>query len=235
MSRYKGLHDLDTDLQQGLSRLLQDLMIGHAYEYRGDFMTFSAGDWAITTVEAGTGSASEALDDNVGGVLKITNDNADNDSDQFQKVGEAFKLAVGKPLYFEMRFKVSDATESDILMGLCITDTTLISGVSDGVYFRSDDGDANLDFVTEKDTTETAADTGLDLSDDTWIVVAFYFDGAGQITPFAGTDPGDLTAYTTYTTNIPDDEELTPSFSIQNGAAAGKIMYVDYIRAIQRR
>ncbi|MFC1719313.1 hypothetical protein ACFL6S_37030 [Candidatus Poribacteria bacterium] len=198
-------------------------------------MTLNTGDWTITTVEAGSGSASEALDDAVGGVLKITNDDADDDSDQFQKVGEAFKLASGKPLYFEMRFKVSDATQSDVLVGLCITDTTLIAGVSDGVYFRSDDGDANLDFVTEKNTTETAADTGVDLSDDTWIAVGFYFDGAGQVTPFVGTDPGDLTPYTAHTTNVPDDEELTPSFSIQNGEAAAKTMYVGYIRVIQKR
>ena len=235
MSKYRGLHDLDTDVHQGLSRLLQDLMIGHAYEYKEDFMTLNTGHWAITTVEAGTGSASEVLDDAVGGVLKITNDDADDDSDQFQKVGEAFKLAAGKPLYFEARLKVSDVTQSDVLVGLCITDTTLIAAMSDGVYFRSDDGDANLDFVTEKNSTEAAIDTGVDLSDDTWIVVAFYFDGAGQMTPFVGTDPGDLTAYTTQNTNIPDDEELTPSFAIQNGEAAATTMYVDYVRAIQNR
>ncbi len=235
MSKYKGLHDLDTNVQQALSRLLQDLMIGHAYEYKEDFMTLNTGDWTITTVEAGAGSASEVLDDAVGGVLKITNDDADNDSDQFQKIGEAFKLAAGKPLYFEARLKVSDVTQSDVLVGLCITDTAMIAGISDGVYFRSDDGDANLDFVTGKNTTETAADTGVDLSDDTWIVAGFYFDGAGRVTPFVGTNPGDLTAYTAHTANIPDDEELTPSFAIQNGEAAATTMYVDYIRVIQKR
>lgn len=153
MPKYKGLHDLDTDMRQEHSRLLQDIMIGNAYEYKEDFMTLNTGHWTITTVEAGAGSASEALDDAVGGVLKITNDDADNDSDQFQKIGEAFKLASGKPLYFEMRFKVSDSVQSDLLLGLCVADATLIPGVSDGVYFRSDDGDANLDFVTEKNAT----------------------------------------------------------------------------------
>ena len=69
MSKYKGLHDVDTDVQQAFSRLFQDLMIGHAYEYREDFMTLNTGHWTITTVEAGAGSAVEALDDAVGGVL----------------------------------------------------------------------------------------------------------------------------------------------------------------------
>ena len=72
MPKYKGLHDLDTDVQQAFSRLLQDLMMGHSYEYKEDFMTLNTGHWTITTVEAGTGSASEALDDDVGGVLNTT-------------------------------------------------------------------------------------------------------------------------------------------------------------------
>lgn len=37
------------------------------------------------------------------------------------------------------------------------------------------------------------------------------------------------------TTNLPDDEELTVSFGIQNGAAAAKTMSVDYIMAVKER
>ena len=49
------------------------------------------------------------------------------------------------------RFKLSDATQSDALVGLAITDTTAIDGVTDGIFFTKDDGDTNLDFVVEKD------------------------------------------------------------------------------------
>jgi hypothetical protein len=35
---------------------------------------------------------------------------------------------------------------------------------------------------------------------------------------------------TSVLTNLPDDEELTVSFGIQNGAAAAKTLSVDYIR-----
>jgi hypothetical protein len=36
-------------------------------------------------------------------------------------------------------------------------------------------------------------------------------------------------------TNAPDDEELTVSFGIQNGAAAAKTLTVDYIGASKER
>ena len=35
--------------------------------------------------------------------------------------------------------------------------------------------------------------------------------------------------------NLPDDEELTISFGIQNGAAAAKTMTVDYVFASKER
>jgi len=36
-------------------------------------------------------------------------------------------------------------------------------------------------------------------------------------------------------TNLPDNEELTISFGIQNGAAAAKTMTIDYVTAIVER
>jgi hypothetical protein len=36
-------------------------------------------------------------------------------------------------------------------------------------------------------------------------------------------------------TNAPDDEELTVSFGIQNGAAAAKVLTVDYVTAMKER
>ena len=84
-----------------------------AHVYFNDFTTYVAGDWTITTTEGGTGNASEALTNVAGGALLITNDDADNDSDEFQLAVESFKFASGKKSWFKTRFKVSDATQSD--------------------------------------------------------------------------------------------------------------------------
>lgn len=195
-----------------------------------DFDRYVAGDWTITTTEAGAGSATEALTDADGGVLLVTNAAGDNDLDFFNKVGESFLIAAGKKTFFKARFKVSDATQSDVVMGLQITDTTMLA-VSDGIFFQKDDGDASLDFHVEKDGTATSASAIHTVVDDTYIVVAFYYNGVDEVQYFVdGAKKG-----TSVVTNLPDDEELTVAFGLQNGEAAAKTMSVDYILVAKER
>ena len=199
--------------------------------YFNDFTEYVAGDWTITTTEAGSGAATEALaSTSAGGLLLVTNDDADNDLDFFNLKTEAFKFVAGKKTFFKSRFKVSDATQSDFVMGLQITDTTILA-VSDGVYFMKDDGDASLDFHVEKDSSDTTASAIATVSDDTMLVAGFYYDGKSAIEYYVD----DVKLGTSVTTNLPDDEELAVSFGIQNGAAAAKTMTVDYIFVSQER
>ena len=107
--------------------------------YHNDFDTYLASDWTITTTEGGSGNASEALGDGDGGLLVITNDDADNDNDFLQLVKEGFKYEAGKQLAFNARFKTSDADASDVVMGLQITDTSPLN-TTDGVFFLLTDG-----------------------------------------------------------------------------------------------
>lgn len=196
-----------------------------------DFDKFTAADWTITTTEAGAGSAAEAVGNLDGGVLVITNDDADDDADFLQWTKETFKFETGKRLYFAARVKVSDATQSDLVLGLQITDTTPLA-VSDGIFFRKDDGDANLDFVVTKDsaaTTKTAVST---LADDTWVKLGFYYDGSGSDIDIL---VNDVVIASAALTNVPDDEELAVSFGIQNGEAVAKVLSVDYIVAAKER
>ena len=205
-----------------------------AHVYFNDFTTYVAGDWTITTTEGGTGNASEALTNVAGGALLITNDDADNDSDELQLAVESFKFASGKKSWFKTRFKVSDATQSDWIIGLCITDTTLIDAVSDGVYFKKDDGDASIDFALELNGSATEASGIATQSDDTFVTLGWYFDGdtTNGIKYYVdGTHKGTQTTMT----NLCTDEELAVSFALQNGAAAAKTMTLDYIYAAQER
>ena len=199
--------------------------------YFNDFNEYVSGDWTITTTEAGSGAATEALSStSAGGLLLITNDDADNDLDFFNLKVENFKFVAGKKTFFKSRFAVSDATQSDFVMGLQITDTTPLA-VSDGVYFLKDDGDASLDFHVEKDSSDTTASAIATVSDATMLVAGFYYDGKSAIEYYVD----DVKLGTSVTTNLPDDEELTVSFGIQNGAAAAKTMTVDYIFVSQER
>lgn len=198
-----------------------------------DFNRYNAADWIITTTEAGAGSATEALTDGDGGLLLVTNDAADNDCDFFQCNAESFLMAAGKKAFFKCRFKVSDATQSDVVIGLQITDTTPL-GVTDGIYFQKDDGDTHIDFYCQKDATtgqNSIADIA-ELADDTFVELAWYYDGAASVSYFVnGVQKGTLSATSAY---LPD-AALNVSFGIQNGEAVAKTMTLDYIFAAKER
>lgn len=204
-----------------------------------NFHFYLATDWVITEQGSGTRAISQAK----GGVLVITNAAADNDSNNIQlrdvasgQVAEHWKWESGKRLYFGARFKVSDMTQSDWVMGLQITGTEPIdAALSDGIWFKKDDGDANLDAIVAKDSVSTGSPTAMKvLSDDTYYVMEFYYDGktaanGGMIQFFVdGVPVGNVDL-----DNVPDDEELTISFAIQNGAGAAKSMSIDRIRVVQ--
>lgn len=207
-----------------------------------DFVRFVAADWAINTTEAGTGAATEALTDVAGGCLLITNDDADDDADHFQKVGESFLLAERKRTVFKARFKVSEATESDWLMGLAITDTSPVAaggdGVTDGIFFQKDDGDLNIDFYVQKNATtgqltSTAVTTAA--ASDTFMTIGFFYDGVKTVYLYKDDVCVKRVDLTSTPTDYLPDTELTVTFSFVNGSAGAKTMTLDYIFAAQER
>ncbi len=206
------------------------------YTYSNDFFTYHADEWTITTVEAGAGSATEGLTSQEGGALLITNDAADNDSDFFNLKGESFKWNSNKRMFFTAKFKISDATQSDFVMGLQITDTTPLD-VTDGIFFIKNDADTTPDFIVEKDNTASTVEMDA-MADDTFVVLSFEYDPLDVATGgavFRAYQDNVQVAEITTTDNAPDDEELTISFGIQNGEAVAKTMTIDYIFAAVER
>ena len=57
-------------------------------------------------------------------------------------------------MFFKARLKTSDADSSDFVMGLGITDTTPLD-VTDGFFFLKSDGAATMDFLIEKDNSQS--------------------------------------------------------------------------------
>ena len=201
------------------------------YGYFNDFMTYNSGDWTVTTTEAGTGSASEAVTSSAGGALLLTNAAGDNDLDFLQLKGEAFRLSASKKAYFSARFKVSDATQSDFVMGLHITDTTPLD-VTDGIFFISADGAATLDFQVEKDNTATTTSSVATMANDTFITTSWFIDPDRDALYYSINNGTPLKSVAT---NLPNDEDLTISFGIQNGEAVAKTMTIDYITMMVER
>ena len=203
------------------------------YGYSNDFFTYTATDWTVTSVDGGSDSG-EVIQatSSAGGALIVTTNDADNDSEELQLKGEAFKLSTSKRAYFSTRFKLSDATQSDMLIGLTITDTTAITAVSDGVFFSKDDGDTDLDFRVEKDGTETATAAVATVADDTFITATFFIDPDRDAVYYSINNAEPVKVVNT---NLPDDEELTVTIAVRAGAAAAKSLVVDYVTAIIER
>jgi hypothetical protein len=197
------------------------------HTYFEDFDYYAAGDWTVTETQAG---ATQALTDGDGGLLLITNSAADDDLVSLQKVGESFRFTPGKKLFFEARFKVSDATQSDFVVGLQISDITPLD-VTDGVFFIKADGSTAVSLRVEKNNTATATSSVATVASDTFIRLGFYYDGDSAIQYFVNGVLGG----TSVTTNLPDDEDLTPTISLQNGEAVAKTMTVDYIFVAKER
>lgn len=206
------------------------------YTYFNDFDTYVSGDWTRTAVGTGT-SALEA--DAPFGALLITNSAADNDAVQHQLTTENFTVTSGKKMWFKARFKVSDATQSDFIIGLAVLDTTLMgsvdgAGVTDGIFFSKDDGDTNLDFQVQKDasTGQTRAAAIATVADATYLTVGFEYDGKSAVKYFVNdVHKGTVAVSSSYLPDTP----LTVSFGLVNGEAVAKTMSVDYLFAAIER
>ena len=228
-----------TNLPNGITNTIRDQMFGLCktlnpevyYEFKAEMDYYNASDWIITKTEAGSGSAVIGMISGFGGILQITNDDADNDNCFFQYCGGAgaalktFRFTPGKQTFFEIRCKLSDVIESDFVAGLQINDTTPLS-VTDGVYFLKNDGSATVNLVVVKDSISTVSEVAT-LTDDVFVKLGYYYDGNAQVRYYVD----GICVGASVTTNLPDDEDLTVSFGIQNGAAASKTLFIDYIVA----
>lgn len=191
-----------------------------------DFDQYVAADWTVTETSA---SGTQALTDIDGGALLLTNASNDDFLNALQLIKESFLPSTGKRMWFKSRFKVSDATQSDIVMGLQVRDTTPLA-VSDGIYFLKSDGAATVSGKLVKNTSASTTATVATLADDTFIELAFFYDGKSEVQFFAD---GVKTA-SVDSTNLPGTE-LAVSFALQNGEAVAKNMTIDYVFAAKER
>lgn len=202
-------------------------------KYVDDFVHGEGGDtawdaWTVTRVEAGAGESTITSGDTGNGTMLLTTDAAENDGLNCQLLGESFKLEASKPLYFGARIQsLSDATQSDFFIGLAITDTDILGGITDGIGFKKVDGSADLTFAITKNSSTTTASGLKTLVASTAYVIEFFWDGILQV--FVDGASVAVPAIT----NLPDDEELRVSVQFLTGEAVAKTLAIDWIRCIK--
>jgi hypothetical protein len=180
-------------------------------------------EWTVTKV----GASTVIRIDGVGGVAQITTTGLENDGVNMQAIGEAFKLAAGNIVYFGARLKASATTQNDFFIGLAITDTDILGGVTDRIGFEKLDAVTAVTAMLEKDSTETLSGT-LATLDTSYHTYEFYFDGTNVEFFIDG-----VSKATPAVTNLPNDEELRISIHGLTGEAVAKTFDVDWIRTVQ--
>ena len=202
------------------------------YGYFNDFFTYEDGDWDIDATGGGTTavSATEA-----GGVVVLTTDTTTEDGDFMQltnddgsSTGVPYLLVVGKKAWFKARFKVTEVTQAELILGLADDDTDFaVTNASDGIWFETLDGVETLDLVIAEDSLYTRVTGVATLVDDTFVVVGYYWDGIDTVHYFINdVEVGSVGVGTTLT-----DSYLALTWGAEAGSGAAVVLSLDYIGA----
>ena len=197
-----------------------------------DDTTTDPAEWVDTVVEV-AGTSSAVLADVAGGALLITCAGNEDDGYSMQlghaNAGEWVSFAAEYQTYFGVRFALNDADQVDAFFGLAVTDTAILGGITDGMYFRTVDESAVLNFVMEKDSVETTTAVAT-LADATYITAEFLYWGSNVYVYIDGIL---VTTIADSDTSFPNDELLRLSLEVLSGEAVANTCYISDLRLIQ--
>jgi hypothetical protein len=207
--------------------------------YMDDFTGVSLDDTDDWTVIKDSSASADIAADVVGGALTLSSQaTTDNDGASIQG-NEIFAVASGKDIWFETKITPTDAEGNaiEICIGLTVnfaTNPEAMLTAADRIVFQVDDGDSNIDCVTEKDGTATTTDSVIDIESGTAVTLGFHVKSTNIATSVEFFVNRNLVA--THTDNIPDDENLALGAMELSGSATGtKSMNIDYMFASQTR
>lgn len=197
--------------------------------------------WTITEMDA---ADTQLLIDAAGGVLQMTCKAAtDDNGHQLQLQQESFRLATGKPLWFETRVRMpaADVTNIDFYVGLAETENLTADATNfatNGVMLTKTDAAVGTVFCTSSDNgaNKTTAASICTMLTNTWMRLGFYFDGgatgSAYIVPYYNGYAATPIPAVTYATMA----ELAPIIGVRNGdGVTTQILDVDYIFVLQER
>jgi hypothetical protein len=219
---------------------LYDAFGENVTKYITEFQSLPADDsstdpteFVVTMVEIGAGVSTAVIGDVAGGALVMTTAGNENDGVSLQlgnaNTGEWVDLSGPTVCYFCVTFQVNDADQTDVLLGVAVTDSALLGGVTDGLYFRSVDETGVLNFVLEKDSVEstTAAVTLTDAAD---VTAEWYYDGANVKAYINGTEVASIARTDA---SFPNDELMRLSMEFLTGEAVANTCTIKRVRLIQ--
>ena len=202
--------------------------------YMDDFLGIAldaTNDWDASVKDSGASAAIVA--DTVNGLLGLNSAATTDDDGASIQGNEVFKAASGKVIWFETILQNNDADQSDICVGLTVnfaTNPEAMLAAADRIVFQVDDGNASILCKTESGGTETSTDSGVDLEDDTDVILGFRVNGTGTVEFYVNRN---LVA--THTTNITTTELALAAMSVSGSATGTRSTKIDYIFAAATR
>ncbi len=190
-----------------------------------DFNDYVAANWTVTA----SGTSPVTLLDADGGLLRITTGTSENEGDFLEWDSEIFLIETGKKTWIKTRFRVGDAIQSDLMIGLHSTDTTPLDATL-RFAFISEDGSASLFFNVDDNSTDADSDSVATLTDDAYFTVPAYYDGNCSIELYLN----DALVTTMTGVDVPG-AELAVGFGYLNGASGAETTDFDYILVIKER
>lgn len=193
-----------------------------------DFFKYlpSATDWVLTETQAG---ATQAQTSGHGGRLLLTNSAADNDLVSLQHAPTSIAMAAGRRAWMATRFQISDATQTDVFIGLAATDTSPIASVpSDYVAFTKDDESTALNLKTAGSSASILSLTSLGTATAaTDVTLGMYYDGVSRLYVYVN-NALVSTTNAAFASLFPT-AVMSPIFALQNGDANARTMNIDYL------
>lgn len=204
---------------------------------------YNSTDFTTTIVQAGAGSGTVAAEDLLYGTLLFTTDDAAADGNEIQSTNTCAQLTAGKHTVIAARFVTgANATNCLIEMGLVGTDTTFITGHTNGITIRKPDASTTMSLAMVGGGGGTTADYTLYTLNT--VAASTSYEYLIDVMPLSGDATkayvkvwvnGSLVLNRQVSVDVPS-VVLTPSAGIQVGATnAVRTMRLDYLGFSQDR
>jgi len=230
-----------------LSGMWKDCLVSadpqYAAVYHNDMYVYDESHWTIT--ESGSESGTSGCQDTVNGWIKIYCDADDDDYVFFQHVGEGWKIADGKDIWFEARFALTetDTNKANWIFGLVENvGTGLLQAAGagppanyDGIVFFKVDGTMYIQAESSLATAQTTSATANAFASGTTYRIGFHVR-AGTSTAASIDFFVDGSIKATHSLTYSGHGEMQLVFGIKaGGSGSEESLDIDYIKCVQLR
>ena len=214
---------------------LENLRTSDNFKYFGIVDDFDRGFLATLWTVAGDGTEVVALAAGAGGVLSIATGGTDTNNAQLSAEALNILFATDKELWFRTTLRMNDVTDSVLFAGITDGAADPVNDLpEDGIFFRKDDADANIDFIVRKGDAEVVTSLALGtIVINVDMELAFHYDGVGGLRAYI--DDELVFNETVTAALLPDAVLMTGQLFVETGKTGAVTVLADNLLALAER